>query len=159
MTANERAFQEKWLETNSGRTLLEFWVNEKEMIAKSAKMSDLPAPAFSFPPVDRISYHPNYKRANFRPPVSVLAFCLPLDLRAFDPGINIVFLTPIHDELLAFNNMWSDKTLQKTVKTQTSAHLVFFIPYFSSGFFTLACVFFTLGNMWSDKTLQKTMKS
>ena len=48
MTANERAFQEKWLETNSGRTLLEFWVNEKEMIAKSAKMSDLPAPAFSF---------------------------------------------------------------------------------------------------------------
>ena len=48
MTANERAFQEKWLETNSGRTLLEFWVNEKEMIAKSAKMSDLPAPASSF---------------------------------------------------------------------------------------------------------------
>ena len=28
--------------------------------------------------------------------------------------------------------MWSDKTLQKTVKTQTSGHLVFFTPYFSS---------------------------
>ena len=67
----------------------------------------------------------NSENINFRP-LGIFS------LRIFHPDFS-----PWHVYL---SNMWSDKTLQKTVKTQTSGHLVFF-TFFILFFHPGMCIF------------------